>query len=94
MTIVTTETPGATGVPTLLDGVRTGWIARFRDWVAPITEGPEAIFAVGSVEVGLVIGSVAIQYGRRLYPYFLPSWWEQASPESPRWSREVTTSGR
>ena len=68
----------STGVPTLPDGVWTGWIACFRDWVAPTTEGAlEVVFGVASVEVGQMLGrNVAIQYGKRLYAtlYVLANW--------------------
>ena len=58
------------GNPDLADDVWCGWLGSFRDWVTPTTEGAnEAIFAVGSVILGLAIGrNVAVHYGRPVFP--------------------------
>jgi len=47
-------------IPSLPNEVWYGWLDRFGVWVEPTTEGTlEAIFGVGSVELGLAIGRKA-----------------------------------
>lgn len=61
--------PSTISPPILPDDVWCGWLARYRDWVEPTTDGAmEAIFAGGSQAVGIAIGrEVAVQYGRETY---------------------------
>ena len=56
--------------PTLDTGIWSGWLADFRDWILPTTDGAEeAMFAYGSVELCLAIGrKIAIHYGRPTFP--------------------------
>jgi hypothetical protein len=67
--MTTVATVPVNTLPILPDDVWCGWLGRFREWVEPTTEGAmEAMFAVGSVELGLAIGrSAAIHYRRRTY---------------------------
>ncbi len=59
----------ATTIPSLPNEMWYGWLDQFWVWVEPTTEGAlEAIFGVGSVELGLAIGhNAAIHYGRRTF---------------------------
>ena len=52
-------------IPQLPDDVFTGWLADFRDWVLPTTDGSiEGIFGAASVQVGVALGrSVSVHYG-------------------------------
>ncbi len=56
-------------IPSLPNEVWCGWLDRFRARVEPMTEGAlEAIFGVGSEELGLAIGrKTAIHYGRKTF---------------------------
>ena len=56
-------------LPVLPDNVWCGWLAEYRQWVEPTTEGAvEAIFAGGSIELGLAVGRLAaVHYGRRTH---------------------------
>ena len=62
----------AHNIPTLHEDVWVGYFDDFRRWVSPTTEAPyEMQFGVALNLAGLSIGrTVAISYGRRLYPNF------------------------
>lgn len=55
--------------PILSNDVWTGWIAQYREWVEPSTDGAiEGIFGTGIVELGMALGRhVGVQYGRATY---------------------------
>jgi Protein of unknown function (DUF3987) len=52
-------------IPVLPDEVWTGWLAGYRDWILPTTDGSiEGIFGTGSVQLGLSLGrNIGIHYG-------------------------------
>jgi hypothetical protein len=55
----------AEAIPVLPDDVWTGWLAGYRDWILPTTDGSiEGIFGTGSVKLGLSLGrNIGIHYG-------------------------------
>jgi hypothetical protein len=57
--------PTASETPVLPNDVWVGWLAAYRDWVFPTTDGSiEGIFGAASVQVGLAMGrNVGVHYG-------------------------------